>query len=63
MTRPPNVTALVAGVALVVLGVLLVLDADGSIDLRFAYTAPVVLAALGAILLASGLQTRGRDRG
>jgi drug/metabolite transporter (DMT)-like permease len=63
MMRRPNATALVAGVALMVLGVLLVLDADGSINLRFAYTAPAILAALGAILLASGLQTRGRDRG
>jgi hypothetical protein len=59
-----NVAALVTGVALLVLGWLLVLNADGTIDLRFAYTAPVLLAALGAILLASGISSRirGRDR-
>jgi|HubBroStandDraft_2_1064218.scaffolds.fasta_scaffold50342_3 hypothetical protein len=60
--RPPNVTALMTGVALVVLGALLVLDADGSIDLGFAYTAPVLVGALGAILLAGGLASRDRHR-
>jgi hypothetical protein len=59
-----NVAALVSGVALIALGWLLVLNADGTIDLRFAYTAPVLVAALGAILLASGISSRasGRDR-
>jgi hypothetical protein len=61
MRRPPNVTTLMTGIALVVLGVLLVLDADGSIDLGFAYTAPVVVGGLGAILLVGGLTGRGRD--
>lgn len=62
MSRSPNLTALVAGLALVALGVLLVLDADGSIDLGFAYMAPALVAALGAILLASGLAAHGRRR-
>jgi drug/metabolite transporter (DMT)-like permease len=61
--RPPNITVLLTGVVVVVLGVLLVLDADGTIDLRFAYMAPVLLGALGAILLASGLAGRRRGRG
>jgi hypothetical protein len=61
--RSPNVTVLLTGVAVFVLGVLLVLDADGTIDLRFAYMAPVLVGALGAILLASGLVGRGRGRG
>jgi hypothetical protein len=60
MTRSPNVTALVTGIAVLVLGVLLVLDADGAIDLGFAYMAPVLVGALGAILLAGGLAGRGR---
>jgi hypothetical protein len=60
MTRAPNVMALMTGIALVALGVLLVLDADGSIDLGFAYMAPVLVGALGAILLASGLASRSR---
>lgn len=63
MTRSTNVTAFVAGLILVVLGVLLVMDADGNIDLGFSFMAPTVMAALGAILLASGLAARGRRRG
>ena len=58
--RSPNVTVLLTGVAVFALGVLLVLDADGTINLRFAYMAPVLVGALGAILLASGLVGRGR---
>ncbi len=38
-----------------VLGVLLLLDAGGTFDLRFDVLAPAACAALGAILLASGL--------
>jgi hypothetical protein len=63
MRRSPSVTILVAGVAVLALGVLLVLGAGGTIDLRFAYTVPVVVAALGAVLLASGLASRRRGRG
>jgi hypothetical protein len=63
MTRPPNVTALVTGIVVLALGVLLVLDAKGTIDLRFAYMAPVLVAAFGAILLACGLASRRRGRG
>jgi hypothetical protein len=62
MTRLPNVTALVAGLLLIALGALLVMDADGSIDLGFAYMAPALVAALGAILLASGLAAHSRRR-
>jgi hypothetical protein len=58
--RPRSVTVLLTGIAVLVLGVLLVLDADGTIDLRFAYTAPVLVGALGVILLAGGLVGRGR---
>jgi hypothetical protein len=61
--RSPNVTVLLTGVAVFVLGVLLVLDANDVIDLRFAYMAPVLVGALGAILLVSGLVGRGRGRG
>jgi hypothetical protein len=61
--RSPNVTVLLTGIAVFALGVLLVLDADGAIDLRFAYMAPVLVGALGAILLASGLIGGGRGRG
>jgi hypothetical protein len=50
MRRPPSITVLLCGIAVLVLGVLLVLNAGGTIDLRFAYTAPVLVGALGAIL-------------
>lgn len=63
MTRSPNVASLVAGLALVGLGVLLVMDADGNIDLGFSFMMPAVVGALGAILLASGLAARGRRHG
>jgi hypothetical protein len=49
----------VAGIAVLALGVLLLLDASGTLDLRFAVFAPVACAAMGAILLASGM-TRPR---
>jgi hypothetical protein len=57
--RSADVTSLVAGLCVVALGVLLLLDATGSIELRFGVLAPAGCAALGAILLASGL-TRPR---
>jgi hypothetical protein len=63
MTRPPNVPVLLTGIATLALGVLLVLDAQGTIDLRFAYMAPVLVGALGTVLLASGLASRRRGRG
>ncbi len=63
MRRPPSVTVLFTGIAMLVLGVLLVLDDNGTIDLRFAYTAPVLVGAFGAVLLASGLSSRRRGRG
>jgi hypothetical protein len=61
MRRRVSVTVLSVGIALLVLGVLLVLDSYGAIDLGFAYTAPVLVGALGAILLAGGLAGRGRS--
>jgi hypothetical protein len=63
MMRPPNVTVLLTGIAVLALGVLLVLDANGVIDLGFAYMTPVLVGALGVILLAGGLVDRGHGRG
>jgi hypothetical protein len=54
----PDVGSLVAGAVVVALGVLLLLDGAGALDLRFAALAPVGCAALGAILLAAGLTRR-----
>ncbi len=60
MSRSPNVTSLVAGLLVIALGALVVMNADGSLDLGFAYMGPALVAALGVVLLASGLAARGR---
>lgn len=54
----PRPCALVAGLALVALGALLLLDATGILALGFAWLAPVVCGVLGATLLAAGLARR-----
>jgi hypothetical protein len=58
VTRSPDPTSVVSGIAVLVLGILLLLDATGSLDLRFGVLAPVGCAATGAILLASGMTRR-----
>ena len=58
MTRRPEMTSLVAGFALAAFGVVLLLDATGSIALHLAALAPLACAVVGAILLASGLTRR-----
>jgi hypothetical protein len=56
--RRPDPTALVAGLAVLVLGAVLLADSAGALDLSFAAFAPLALAAMGATLLASGLSRR-----
>jgi hypothetical protein len=58
VTRRPDPASVVAGIAVLALGVLLLLDASGTLDLRFGVLAPVACAATGAILLASGMTRR-----
>jgi len=58
MARRPEPAPLVAGIGLVIFGVVLLLDATGSIDLHFAALAPLACALAGAVLLASGLSRR-----
>ena len=48
-------TLIVAGLATIALGTLLLLDRTDVIDVRFDYMLPAVLAAIGAVLLAAGL--------
>jgi len=55
-------TSLVAGLAITVAGALLLLDRLDVIDVRFGYGLPLLIAVVGAILLAAGLEGR-RDRG
>jgi len=54
-------TSLVAGVVIVISGIVLLLDQLDAIDLRFGYAAPLLIAMVGAILLTAGLEGP-RDR-
>ena len=54
----PDIASLVAGLVLVCFGVVLLLDQLDVFNLRFAAVGPLVCAALGIILLASGLGRR-----
>ena len=47
-------TLIVAGLVTSALGALLLLDQTSVIDVRFAYMAPAVLAAVGVVLLVAG---------
>jgi hypothetical protein len=58
VARRPDVPSLVAGAVIALLGVALLLDRADVLDLRFAALGPLACAALGAILLASGLARR-----
>jgi hypothetical protein len=53
--RDIDAPSLVAGLALVAFGVVLLLDRTGTLRLSVAATAPIACAVVGAILLASGL--------
>ena len=55
MRRSPDTTSIVAGIALVAFGGVLLADAVGAIALSFEALAPIVCAVVGAILLAAGL--------
>jgi hypothetical protein len=57
--RGPDIPALVAGLSVLALGIVLLLDAAGAFDLSLAAFAPIACAAVGAILVANGL---GRER-
>lgn len=54
----PDIPALIAGLALLALGGLLLAHALDVVELSFALFAPVACAATGAILLANGLGRR-----
>jgi hypothetical protein len=59
VARRPDVASLVAGVLVALFGLVLLLDATGTLDLRFAALAPLACLVVGATLLASGLTRRG----
>ena len=51
----PDRVSLLAGLVLVALGVVLLLNSTGTLHLTFGAMAPIAFGAVGAILLASGL--------
>jgi hypothetical protein len=53
--RSPDLTSVVAGLALIALGGVLLADAVGAVQLTFAALGPIACAVVGAILLAAGL--------
>ena len=65
MTSPEDfdLASLIAGVIVIGLGGLLLLDQLDAIDIGFGYMVPVALAAVGGILLAFGLAGPRRRRG
>jgi hypothetical protein len=54
----PDVPSLVAGIAILAFGLILLADQVDAVDLRFAALAPLACAIIGAILLATGLSRR-----
>jgi len=56
--RDLDLPSLVAGIAVVLLGLVLLLDRLDVLSLRFASLGPLACAAIGAVLLASGLGRR-----
>jgi hypothetical protein len=55
MRRPIDLVSVIAGLTVAGLGLLLLLDRVGAVDLRFDTLAPAVLATVGAVLVATGL--------
>jgi hypothetical protein len=48
-------TSLVAGLVITATALVLLLDQAGTIDVRFGYGLPLLIAAVGTILLVAGL--------
>ena len=59
MDRRVDIATIVAGVAISGFGIILLLDASGTLSLHFSGFAPLAALMLGAPLLASGLTRRG----
>ncbi len=53
--RRTEPTLIAAGLVTIALGTLFLLDRLDVIDVRFGYTLPAVVAAVGVVLLAAGL--------
>ena len=59
MRKPVDSVSVVAGVAVMALATLVLLDQVELLRLRFEYAAPAMLATVGVVLLAVGLGRRG----
>ena len=53
-----DITSFVAGIAIVVLGTLILLQEEGTIDLEAGWLLAVLAAATGVVLVASGMGAR-----
>ncbi|MBA2514878.1 MAG: hypothetical protein H0V26_11215 [Solirubrobacterales bacterium] len=53
-----DIASLVAGLVIIALGTLLLLDRVDVLDLRFGWLVPALAGTIGAILLAGGLANR-----
>jgi hypothetical protein len=53
-----DVTSLVAGIAIVMLGVLILLQEEGTIDLEAGWLLAILAAGTGVVLVASGMGAR-----
>jgi hypothetical protein len=51
-----RLSTLIGGIAVILFGVWILLDASGTVDISFAALGPAVTAAAGAMLLARGLE-------
>jgi hypothetical protein len=60
MSRRPELTSLVSGILLLVVGAVLLAAAEGAFDLGLEWFAPMVGVLVGGALLASGLAHRDR---
>ena len=58
MVKRPDLASLVAGLVVASFGVILLLDANGDLSLRFAALWPIAAFMAGATLLAAGLARR-----
>ena len=59
MAKRLDMAALVAAALIAILGVVLLLDASGDVNLRFGALAPIGAFIAGATLLTAGLTRRG----
>jgi hypothetical protein len=56
--KRPRLSTLAGGLVVLALGVWILLDDAGTVSISFAALGPALIAGLGAILIASGLDDR-----